>query len=102
MPTLVVPFLLGTLSLVNGGRTHYCNLTSAVAVHLASLSEVATMRSQSKDEFRIIFENDKSVEFSLGADSGTKANLGILTVTDVYDEHYFIGYPLTQGETEVI
>jgi len=73
-----------------------------VAVHLASLSEVAAMRSQSKDEFRIIFENDKSVEFSLGADSGTKANLGILTVTDVYDEHYFIGYPFAQGETEVI
>ena len=73
-----------------------------VAVHLASLSEVATMRSQCREEFCIIFENDKSVEFSLGADSGTKANLGILTVTDVYDEHYFIGYPLAQGESGVV
>lgn len=69
--------------------------------HLASLSEVATMRSQCRDEFCIIFENDRSVEFSMGADSGTKANLGILTVTDVYDEHYFIGYPLAQGQVSL-
>ena len=56
------------------------------------------MRNRSRDDFCIIFEDDQSVNFSMGADSSTKGNLGMLTVKDVYDERYLIGYPMTQGK----
>ncbi|KAI0236300.1 hypothetical protein LSAT2_013124 [Lamellibrachia satsuma] len=69
--------------------------------HQVSLSEVAAMRNRSRDEFCIIFEDDQSVSFSMGADSSTKGHLGMLTVKDVYDERYLIGYPMTQGQVSL-
>ncbi|KAI0236298.1 hypothetical protein LSAT2_013122 [Lamellibrachia satsuma] len=70
-------------------------------VHPATLMEVAAMRNRSRDEFLIILEDDKSVSFSMGADSSTKGNLGLMTVKDVYDEHYLVGYPIAQGQVSL-
>ena len=56
------------------------------------------MRSQSREEFHMMFEDDKAIDFCIGSDSETKANLGRLTVTDVYDERYLIAIPYAQGE----
>ena len=72
----------------------------SLTAHSASLSEVAAMRSQSQEELHVMFEDDKAIDFCIGSDSDNRANLGRLTVTDVYDERYLIGIPYAQGKKQ--